>query len=61
MKSKWAAKRNKKLKHLQETLVDHTILITTETSTSNSKYISKSEKTVSVLNRNQQEKSTISQ
>ena len=32
MKSKWAAKKNKKLKHLQETLVDHTILITTETS-----------------------------
>ena len=31
------------------------ILITTETSTSNSKDISKSEKTVSVLNRNQQE------
>ena len=37
------------------------ILITTETSTSNSKDISKSEKTVSVLNRNQQENLIFSQ
>ena len=44
-----------KLKHLQETLIQHTPVNTTETSASKSKGNSKNENTASVLNRDQQE------
>ena len=55
MESKWATRRNKKLKHLQETLIEHTPVNTTETSASKSKGNSKNENSASVLNRDQQE------
>ena len=45
----------KKLKHLQETLIEHTHVNTTETSASKSKGNSKNENTASVSNRGQQE------
>ena len=48
-------KNNKKLKHLQETPVEHMFLNTTETSTSKSKDISKNKNAASLLNRGQQE------
>ena len=55
MESKWAARRNKKLKDLREAPTEHTLVNTTETSTSKSKVNSKNENTASVLNRDQQE------
>ena len=45
----------KKLKHLQETTIEHTAVKTTETSTSKSKDNSKNENTASVLNWGKQE------
>ena len=48
-------KKKKKLKHLQETSVEHTTLNTTEASTSKSKNISKNQSTATILNDSQQE------
>ena len=55
MESKWLQEEIKKLKDLREAPTEHTLVNTTETSTSKSKVNSKNENTASVLNRDQQE------